>query len=444
MSEPPPPPPLGIDDGVVLADPLWARECRAALSDAPRAVKVLSPCAGLNSPERAAREMGLSWETAGDWDVNPALRSTLLRLSRKPELLHVGPRTGDVLSVDIGSLDLSTDGIVAGPPCPPFSSIGKRLAELDSRSSVFVTVCAWILHLSTNGHLCFFILENVAGITSKRKGDDQSFADWFMEEMYKDLPQGWSIRVVRHNSSKCLLPQSRPRVFFVGTSAALTSGRRLRRISSQPPLSWPAVDLLEFLDPVPKEEDWASLSVRQQVNLMTNLEQFHKQCSENPDKEQVAITDVARDPLKRFDSGLVVGCTRTLRTNSAYLWILPSPACTGKFGEKGRFLNRAEKARCAGLRPESLQDLSDPECDKAIGNTIPVPLIGTVMFPVLRAWVEHEVMLQEEACAAASANCQKGGATKHHHHHHRRHHHHGHPIVWLSITMHRRMQGDAT
>ena len=53
----------------------------------------------------------------------------------------------------------------------------------------------------------------------------------------------------------------------------------------------------------------------------------------------------------------------------------------------------------AGIVPESLRLLSDQELDKAIGNTIPVPLIGTVMFPVLRAWVDYQRQLVAEAAA---------------------------------------------
>ena len=397
------------DVSLVYEDAEWARQCRRALQDVPRPVKVLSPCAGLNSPERAARELGFPWQTAGDWDVNPALRTTLARLSKNPELLYMGPRSGDVLNVDINSLDLSTDALVAGPPCPPFSSIGKRLVELDWRSAVFVTICSWICHLAIRGQLKFWIIENVAGITTKRKCDDTSFAQWFVQEMYKDLPCGWEIRTVPHNSKNCLLPQSRPRVFFIGTAPCLRTTRRLQRILCQPPLSFPQVDILNFLDDVQSEGDYSSLSVKQQVNLLAQLEEFHRQC-ETVETEQVAIVDVARDPLKSaFDKTFAVGRTRTLRTNCTHLWILPSPRLA-RFGPKGRFLNRAEKARCAGLKPESLTDLNDAELCRAVGNTIPVSLIGTIMFPVLCAWSEY--VLSAESSAEQDTPLASAGACK--------------------------------
>ena len=275
---------------------------------------------------------------------------------------------------------------VSGPPCPPFSSIGKRLIEMDARASVFVTVAMWILHLVHHGNLTWWVLENVSGIRKRRRGETKSFAEWFLDEMGPELPTGWRIDVVEHNSCECLLPQSRPRVFFIGTSGALRQTPLQRRLLSTAPLSRPRVDIIHFLDPSPSTEDWYALTLRQQVNLLEQLHSFQSSCA--PDAT-VAIVDVARDPLGQVDATAVVGGTRTLRTNCAYLWVLPSAAWVPTFGSRGRFLSRAEKCRIAGLVPSSMAGLSDNDVERAVGNTIPPPLIGVVMYPVLRAWAEH-------------------------------------------------------
>ena len=225
----------------VFSNPAWSQDLRLPLSGAPRAVKVLSPCCGLNAPERAARELLFPWESVGDWDFNIALLRTLEKLTANHNSLHIGAIAGNILSVDVHSLDLGTDGIVSGPPCPPFSSLGKRLCELDARSSVFVAVCHWILYLARHGRVSFYILENVKGILSKRKRSGCSFADWFTSEMQTSMPE-WHISVVQHNSRQCLTAQSRPRVFFVGTAPCLRSSRRLQRLVEQPPMSWPPLD----------------------------------------------------------------------------------------------------------------------------------------------------------------------------------------------------------
>ena len=54
--------------------------------------------------------------------------------------------------------------------------MGSRLVDLDARSHVFITVCNWIVYLASH-NLSFFVLENVEGITKRKKGDTESFAD---------------------------------------------------------------------------------------------------------------------------------------------------------------------------------------------------------------------------------------------------------------------------
>ena len=62
---------------------------------------------------------------------------------------------------------------------------------MDARASVFVTVAMWILHLAHHGSLTWWVLENVSGIRKRRRGDTQSFAEWFLDEMSAALPTGW-------------------------------------------------------------------------------------------------------------------------------------------------------------------------------------------------------------------------------------------------------------
>lgn len=181
----------------------------------------------------------MPWMSVGDWEVNPALLAALLPLCHERSRLHCGPSEGDVLRVALQDLDLSADGLVSGPPCPPYSSIGHRLLELDPRSSVFVAIALWCVHLAQHGSLAFFVLENVEGIMRKRKQDAESFGEWFCREMASAMPSGWEIKVQHHNSRVCMLPQSRPRVFFVGTSPAMRADRCQRRVLSAPLLSWP-------------------------------------------------------------------------------------------------------------------------------------------------------------------------------------------------------------
>jgi hypothetical protein len=56
---------------VVFEDAEWAKEMKPQMLLAPRPVRVLHPCAGLNAPERAAREMCMPWVSTGDFEQNP-------------------------------------------------------------------------------------------------------------------------------------------------------------------------------------------------------------------------------------------------------------------------------------------------------------------------------------------------------------------------------------
>ena len=196
----------------------------------PRPVRILSPCVGLDAPKRAAKELQMRWQSTGDYELNPKLEPALRKLGAPREVLHIGPQFGNVCSVDIQDLDLTTDGIISGPPCPPFSSIGKRMGELDPRSSVCVAVSLWILHLAVHGVLKLFVIESVEGIVNHRRRDLQSFASWSVNAIDVDSPAGWLVSVIHANRNQCFLPQSRPRVFSVGTAPAMRASSFKRRV----------------------------------------------------------------------------------------------------------------------------------------------------------------------------------------------------------------------
>ena len=58
------------------------------------------------------------------------------------------------------------EGFLAGPPCQPFNTSGKRLAERDPRAMVFECIVEWIHHLAWTGELIWFCIENSSNIES--------------------------------------------------------------------------------------------------------------------------------------------------------------------------------------------------------------------------------------------------------------------------------------
>ena len=233
--------------------------------------------------------------------------------------------------------------------------------------------------------LKWFVLENVVGILKRKKHEQETFSDQIIAQLLERLPEGWSIDIQKLNSCDFGVPQSRPRVFIVGVAPELKSTARQRKVLALDASAFKVqgeVMLEDVLDKRSQPSDFDRLPISQQLNVLMQLDNFHIIGSQYP-----GIVDIERDPLKEVDSGIAVNGTRTLRTNNAGLWILPATASHAQqYGPRGRFLTWAEKARLAGMTPCSLKSLSIREVEIAVGNTIPVPMIGAVLTPVLAAW----------------------------------------------------------
>lgn len=219
-----------------------------------------------------------------------------------------------------------------------------------------------------------------------------------MEQLRIALPPGWTVELKHHNALLCMLPQSRPRVFIIGTSPGMRATKFQARILDRQYPLLPLVRLLDFLDHERKDEDWAGLSLRQQANALAQLQVFREVVEKKGIELEVGIVDIARDPNRGIDADIAFGCTRTLRTNNSHLWVLPTRALEGTFGTYGRFLSTCEKCRVAGIKPESLYGMTSADIETAIGNTIPVALAGVVMYPLFRAWICMQREMAAKEC----------------------------------------------
>ncbi len=123
--------------------------------DSSDPIRVASPCLGLDSPCRATRALGMPWRSTNMYDIRADLRPALEQVHGPDARMHLGPRAGDISLVDVNDLE-DSDALVSGPPCPPFSAIGKRMASHDHRTTVFFVVLQWVSHLTT--FLCLKML----------------------------------------------------------------------------------------------------------------------------------------------------------------------------------------------------------------------------------------------------------------------------------------------
>lgn len=395
-------------DGILFDNPPYVRGAFPEDIQWPRQIRVCSPCVGLDAPRRAGLELGVPWLSTDVSDLRRDLRVPLSRLPGHHGKLHLGPAAGDVTARELSSLK-DADGLISGPPCPPYSTIGARGFCTDARSNVLEVVGGWAAALAHRGCLAFFILENVEGLFKRSLDQEVSYGIQFMESLAKALPPGWQLKVSHVNSRDCGVPQSRPRVFMIGVCPAMLRSPLQKRLWSLPPRVCPTMPLHALLDPVARPEDYDSLTINQKLNVDARMDEWESIRGNRSPPSELGIIDVGRDSAKPYDGAFGFDESHTLRLNNSNLWVCPASHLHGMYGKKGRLLSWQEKARLSGVVPESIEGLSRAGVEKALGNTIPVPLIGTVMAPVLLAWREmHRVELLRPV-ASANADSEEEG-----------------------------------
>jgi DNA (cytosine-5)-methyltransferase 1 len=112
---------------------------------------------------------------------------------------------GDITKIDATTIP-DFDYLLAGFPCQPFSSAGKRLGFLDERGSLFLD----ILRILKTKKPAGFLLENVDGLVSHDDGKTfKKILKMLEAEGYK---VSWKIL----NAKDFGVPQNRKRVYIVG------------------------------------------------------------------------------------------------------------------------------------------------------------------------------------------------------------------------------------
>lgn len=96
-------------------------------------------------------------------------------------------------------------GIIGGPPCQGFSMVGTR-DESDDRNNLYLQYVRFVELVKPK----FFILENVKGLLTLKKG-------YFKEDIINRFTElGYNVNYKLLKASDYGVPQNRERVFFVG------------------------------------------------------------------------------------------------------------------------------------------------------------------------------------------------------------------------------------
>lgn len=170
----------------------------------------MQPCiidlfAGVGGLSLGAVRAGFHLALAVELDKHAAIAHKK-NFPRHQHLVHdIGQLRGQELlsfaDIESGKLD----GLIGGPPCQGFSSIGKRNFH-DPRNSLFVHTFALIAECKPK----FFVIENVPGILDAQFDDIRRTAFNFVEKDYTLLEP------MKLKASDFGAATSRERIFFIG------------------------------------------------------------------------------------------------------------------------------------------------------------------------------------------------------------------------------------
>ncbi|MCK9435230.1 MAG: DNA cytosine methyltransferase [Candidatus Cloacimonetes bacterium] len=157
--------------------------------------------------------MSLGFEMAGfknisavEMDSQAAETYKANRVGKKPPIVA---DIRDLSPFDLGITGLSNLMLVGGPPCQGLSLAGNRDPK-DPRNSLFME----FLRIADNSSFSCFVAENVKGILSMKTAKGEPLTEIILSEASKC---GYNTKIWVLNAHEFAVPQSRTRVFFVGT-----------------------------------------------------------------------------------------------------------------------------------------------------------------------------------------------------------------------------------
>tara|TARA_B100001146_G_C16165775_1_gene427749 strand:+ start:618 stop:1583 length:966 start_codon:yes stop_codon:yes gene_type:complete len=168
------------------------------------------------------------------------------------------PNFGDITEIDetkLPDFNLFTGGF----PCQPFSTVGKRLGELDTRGTLF----ADIIRICDYKKPEYILLENVKGLA---QGKQKPTFEKILKELERiEYDVDWDIL----NSLDYGVPQNRERLWIFGSLSELPENFKLT-----PPKIKLKHQLKDFLDRDIDPELYRSKSQIDRIKYLHNLEKF--------------------------------------------------------------------------------------------------------------------------------------------------------------------------
>ncbi len=271
---------------------------------------------------------------------------------------------------------LTSDGVISGPPCPPFSRKGKRGRWCDDRVHVFWKILECIVDQANRpGGLKFFLIENVDGMQMKAGKESSPLDDvlsWLREKL-----QGWYIVSCSADPRLHGVPQTRPRIYIHGFLVSSQLNRHLKfdffEISHperDPPSLYQMLEKgLRYEVPRTPKQFKTLLDAKRQLQPMLMNEAFGG---------KAVVIDVNRAMTASW--GLSISKLDTapcITTNNTGLYVLALGEGYGGVEDTvsiERFLTEKERAQLQGF-PHDL-GLKASRQRVAIGNAMTVQVVG--------------------------------------------------------------------
>jgi DNA (cytosine-5)-methyltransferase 1 len=153
--------------------------------------------AGIGGTRLAFESAGMKCVFSSEWDIQ-AQRTYEANFGHRP--------SGDITLISSGEIP-SFDVLVAGFPCQPFSSIGRREGFLhNTQGTLFFDVARIIKDKQPKA----FLLENVKGLKNHDSGRTWEVIQGTLDEL------GYDVFSEILDSSKFGVPQRRERIYIVG------------------------------------------------------------------------------------------------------------------------------------------------------------------------------------------------------------------------------------
>eukprot|EP00443_Scrippsiella_acuminata_P016363 CAMPEP_0115206868 /NCGR_PEP_ID=MMETSP0270-20121206/20425_1 /TAXON_ID=71861 /ORGANISM="Scrippsiella trochoidea, Strain CCMP3099" /LENGTH=440 /DNA_ID=CAMNT_0002620449 /DNA_START=67 /DNA_END=1387 /DNA_ORIENTATION=+ len=324
-----------------------------------KVVSLATDCSGMETPVMALRNLGVEVNHLFSCDVNKHVKATIMA-NFPPKVWY------DDLTKRDNSTAAKADLYVAGFPCQPFSSAGKKegFGDKKGRGTVFFKVREYIEEAQPR----VFVLENVSNLVRMEGG--KYFKD--ILESLEDLGT-YNIYHQMVNTKEHGVPQNRRRIYFVGVKKSVDT----QTFKFPEPVKMPSIE--KFLDEKTGPVDDTMLPPERQGTARANVVKVLQD-----------LQAQGRDP---FNEPWVIDCDSSEnRMKKPMLDCAPCLTCSRGGGHwvtnRGRRMNKTEMMRLQAMTTpaEGFQvAVSDPQLGKQIGNAMSVNILERLFARLLPA-----------------------------------------------------------